>query len=275
MLRGILVGLDGTPDSDSAFELATRWAKRSDALLVGIGIVDEPGLHGAEEILGGEAYFRGINEELLIEMRKRVEQFLGRYAVRCAQAGVPFKELEDIGVPYLQILLQSQRYDLILLGQTTHFRYEYPDTNDGTLVRVLGRTSRPVVIAPRVLGSGETIVVAFDGSIQASRTLASFQATGLGRGRKVEILSAANNHLEAARLADRAVDYLGLHGIPAASAPVESDCPAEAILERARRPDVELLVMGVYGKSALHEFFVGSATRSLLREVPSPLFLFH
>ena len=103
MLRTILVGLDGSEDSDSALELAIRWAKRFDALLVGMGCVDEPGIHGPEEFLVGEAYFDRLNSDLLAETRTRVEAALAG-ALRCAEAGVAFKPLEDVGTPYVQIL---------------------------------------------------------------------------------------------------------------------------------------------------------------------------
>ena len=70
MLRSILVGLDGSEHSDSALELGIRWARRFDALLVGIGVVDEPGIHGPEEYLVGEAYFRRLNTALLADTRR-------------------------------------------------------------------------------------------------------------------------------------------------------------------------------------------------------------
>lgn len=93
MLRSILVGLDGSEHSDSALELGIRWSKRFDALLVGIAVVDEPGLHGPEEYMVGEAYFRDLNKAILNDARRDVEGWLGRYARRCAEAGVAFKEL--------------------------------------------------------------------------------------------------------------------------------------------------------------------------------------
>ena len=42
MLKSILIGLDGSPSSAAAVELGIQWAKRFNALLVGLGIVDEP-----------------------------------------------------------------------------------------------------------------------------------------------------------------------------------------------------------------------------------------
>jgi nucleotide-binding universal stress UspA family protein len=47
------------------------------------------------------------------------------------------------------------------------------------------------------------------------------------------------------------------------------------ILERARQLGARLLVMGVYGQPRLREFFIGSATRTVLRASTVPLFLYH
>ena len=51
--------------------------------------------------------------------------------------------------------------------------------------------------------------------------------------------------------------------------------PAEVILETVRMVDAGLLVMGAYGQPVLREFFLGSATRTMLEKSPVPVFLYH
>jgi nucleotide-binding universal stress UspA family protein len=276
MLRSILVGLDGSEHSDSALELGIRWARRFDALLVGIGVIDEPGLHGLEEYLVEESYFQGLNKTLLAETQRHVERSLGRYARRCAEAGVAFKELEDVGTPYVQILMEAQRYDLIVLGHHTHFQFGFGDEPDVTLSKVLAECPRPVVSVPDGRGDGEAVLIAYDGSLQAARALAAFESSGLGQGRKVHVLSVADSKKDSARWAERAVEFLGFHEVRAESMAVESSgSPVEVILESARMVDAGLLVMGAYGQPVLREFFLGSVTRSVLEKSPVPVFLYH
>lgn len=276
MLRSILVGLDGSEHSDSALELGIRWSRRFDALLVGIGVIDEPGVHGPEEYLVGEAYFHRLNKALLADTRRGVQRSLGRYALRCAEAGVAFKELEDVGTPYVQILKEAQRYDLIVLGRHTHFQFGYEEEPDMTLSQVLAESPRPVVAVPDELPDGEAVLVAYDGSLQASRALAAFEASGLGQGREVHVVSIAEGPKVAALHAERAVEFLKSHGLTVSACPVDSCCPpAEAILDRARLWGAGLLVMGAYGQPVLREFFLGSVTRTVLEESPVPVFLYH
>lgn len=42
MVRSILIGLDGSVYSCSALQLGICWTQRFDALLVGLGVIDEP-----------------------------------------------------------------------------------------------------------------------------------------------------------------------------------------------------------------------------------------
>lgn len=277
MLKSMLVGLDGSDHGDTALELGLRWASRYEALLVGLGIIDEPGIHGAEETWLGEVYFRRINERLTEDVRREVERTLERAALRCVESGVAFKPLEDTGSPHERILLEAQRYDLIIMGQHTHFRFGWQNSADDTLRRVLTENPRPVIAAPGQLGPESTsVLVAYDGSVQSARALQAFRSVGLGRDRNIHVLCSEADRVEAARRADRAVEYLSFHGVAAKPIALKSDrAPAEVILEQVSNTGAELLVMGAYGKSTLREFFLGSTTRAVLKDSPVPVFLSH
>lgn len=276
MIRSILVGVDNSPDGDSALDLAIRWSKRFDALVVGLGVVDEPGIRGPDESLIGPTFLRRLDQDLIAQSRRQVDRTLQRCALRCAEAGVAFKPLEDNGTPYMQILTEAQRYDVILLGQQTHFRYGWESKGDNTLSQVLAALPRPVVAVPRELPEGESVLVAYDGSLQAARTLGAFEAAGLGRGCEIHVVCALEDKPLAARHADRAVEFLAMHGlksVPHALSNFEST--AWAILNLGKSLKSSLIVMGSYGQPMLRKFFLGSVTRTVLKESTIPLFLYH
>lgn len=276
MLRTILVGLDGSAYSAAAVELGIRWAKKFDAMLVGLAVIDEPSIRKPQPVpLGGSAFREQRDAALLADARRNAEQFLGSFSVRCAEAGVACKLLEDVGDPAEQIHLEAQRYDLILLGKQTYYHFETQSHADETLTNVLKATPRPVITVPASLGDGTSVVVAYDGSLQSARTLQAFQALQLTQSIEVHVLSVHADHAEAARRADRAVEYLGFHNIKAQRHVASGSSPAPAILAEAARLNAGLLVMGAYGQTGVREFFFGSVTRTLLRETKIPLFLFH
>lgn len=285
MLRSILVGLDGSEYSHSAIDAGIYLARRTGALLVGLGVVDEPSIREAEPqlIAAGVPYAEPVlYHDRLASARREVERFLGEFTSRCTEAGVPCKVIEDTGLPHEQIELEAQRFDLILLGQRTRFQFETRETYDDTVRRVLKNSPRPVMAVPARLDinpeeSGHTVTVAYDGSLQAARALHAFLGSGLARILPIVVVSVDEDRGEAMRVAERAIEYLQLHGIKAAARPIASSDanPARAILDEAGRQKSALIVMGGYGQPTIREFFLGSVTRSLLATSPVPLFLYH
>ena len=137
MLSSILVGLDGSDYSHSAIEVGI-YLRKTGALLVGLGIVDEPTIRDAEPrfIAGGVPYAEPVlYRERIASARREVELFLSQFSLRCAEADVACKVLEDVGLPYEQIEQQAERYDLILMGQQTRFHFETQEGYDDTVRR--------------------------------------------------------------------------------------------------------------------------------------------
>lgn len=277
MVKTILIGLDGSPYSDAATDLGLRWAMRGNVMLVGLGVINPATVCPPELIpLGGSFYKQQRDETLLARARTQVEQYLGKFALRCSQAGVAHKLLEDTGVPADQIVREAQRYDLILLGQQTQFHGADQDQPDDTLTTVLRNTPRPVVTVPEKLNDATAVVIAYDGSLQAARALYAFQTSGLADQREVHVVSVGSERVEAARHASRAVEFLGFHDISATQHTVSpTPSTAEAILNQVRDLNAGLLVMGCYGQPTYREFFLGSVTRTVLTTSKVPLFLDH
>ena len=276
MLRGILVGLDGSPFGDAALALALRWAKSAGAVLAGQTVVDRPGTNAAA-IPAGSGFFKlAGDDKKLAEAKAIADKVLEQFAARCAEAGVAAKPLQEIGDPAGAILAQAQRYDLIVLGLETYFRTMPGGGPCDTLDKVLHSPPRPVVAVPSAGGDGNTAVIGLDGSLQASRTLAAYVATGLAAVYENVVVTIDTEFEEATRTAERAVDYLVLHGAVVKPRPVETRLdPSSILLDHANHMKAGLVVMGAFGHSPLREFFFGSTTRGVLRECKVPVMLYH
>jgi nucleotide-binding universal stress UspA family protein len=214
---------------------------------------------------------------LLARARKHVEQSLHQLAEHCSQAGVEYHQVQEIGMPHEQILVEGQRHDVILLGNETK-----PDAGLGVpprsiLENVLRHSPRPVVAVPASPENKRGILVAYDGSLQAARAVQALVASGLPDLGSIRVLSVDRESEETANQhAGRAVEYLAAHDIDARHQPEVTEEPVErVIVDQAQRHNVELIVMGAYGRSRLAEFFLGSVTSHVIDESPIPLFLFH
>lgn len=275
MLRSILVGLDGSLHSRAALELAIRWAHRYDALLIGVGIVDEPTICRAQSVpIGAGGFKRERDLRLLTEAQKRVDQFLAHFVSWCARESVNYKVVHAVGTPAAQILEQSHRCDLIMLGQETYFHFETQDWNDDTLEQVVRRCMPPVVSVPKLSPHSSRVLVAYDGGPQSHRALQMFQALRLAEEKDVHIVSADASADTAERTVREAIEFLQWHEISAVARPIVSIRPAsEVILAQVEELKPALLVAGAYGRSRLREFVFGSTTSHILRGSRVPVFL--
>jgi nucleotide-binding universal stress UspA family protein len=283
MLGSILIGLDRPDHGEALAALAIRWARQSGAKLVGLAIVDEPGIRAIEPVrpVGGTpgvdpVYYEGYKVRLA-EVDRQAERLLEQFAARCAEADVAHTELKAVGSPHELIEQEAQACDLILLARGSHFRcMRRDDEGDETLKRILKDAPRPLVVLPGSTAQDGPAVVAYDGSLQAARALAAFHATGLGKSGQIYIVSVDRSATQAAKHTERARQFLLYHKIEAV--PVALGCstdPAKVMLEQVERLGASLLVMGAYGQPILREFVVGSVTRTMLKHSRVPLFLFH
>jgi nucleotide-binding universal stress UspA family protein len=284
MLRSILIGLDTPEHIGAVTEMGIRWAKRFDARLAGLAIVDEPGIRAIEPLgpIGGSigsnpVYYMGY-ENRMAEHRQRAAGLLADFAARCDRAGVAHEEVTRLGGPHEVIAREAGARDLILLPSRSHFQFtaHEDEPDDGLLKPILKDTPRPIVVVPGSPVPEGPAVIAYDGSLQAERALAAFEATGLGRPGPVHVVGVDADPAEATRRAERGRHFLELHGVQATSHAIHSAAPpAVVLLDEVRRLGAGLLVMGAYGKPVLREFFLGSVTRRLLARCPIPMFLFH
>ena len=278
MLRRILIGLDGSQYSDAAVDLGIEWGRRLGCDLVGLTVVDWNPAALATPLRFGAGEYHDYTEEIhLDEARRRRLEFVDDFTGRCGRAGIGCETLEDVGSPCEQVLLEAERYDLVLLGQHTFFHTECREDPEPSLLRrFLRQAPRPLVITPAEPASGKSVLVAYDGSPQAAKALAAFQASGLDFGEDVQVLSVGTDEKEVTLRSYRGAEFLGSHDVNAKAMPVvSSSAPAEVILEHVDRLDSRLVVMGAYGLQGLREFLIGSATRAVIEGCSVPLFLHH
>ena len=283
MAGNILIGLDRSEHITLITELGIRWAQRTGATLVGLGIVDEPGIRSIEPAwaVGGKSnndpvYYMGY-EPRMADVHRQVQEYLDRFATLCDEAGVSHEERKRVGSPYDLIAIESQSCDLVVLAQRFHFRFTTRDEEgSGVLRTVMQDSPRPIVLVPDTTLSDGPVAIAYDGSLQSARALSAFQASGLGTSVQVHIVSISSRAAEAAEHAERAVRFLKSHSTSAVADVIESSSsPAKEILEQVKKHGIALLVMGAYGQPTLREFLVGSVTRTILEQSPVPVFLYY
>jgi len=275
MLRTVLVALDGSACSFTATTLALDWARRFDARLLGLGIVDEPSIHRPEPVpIGAGGYKMARDEARMADAHRRVADFLADFRGRASAIGVRSDLLEERGDPTDRILFEAQRADVVILGRETHFNFETPARRDATLAQVVRSSPRPIVIVPQTLPEGTGVLVAYGGGREAARTLQLFALLGLAAGETLDVVTIHRDPAQARATARAAGDFLSAHHVIHRVHTVGSSAaPAEILLEEVESRRPRLLVMGAHRGHPLRDLFATSVTREVLGSCPVPIFV--
>jgi len=273
MLRRILVGLNGSEYSVAAMDYATALAAKHGASLVGLGIVDEPHLTAPELVPLGAGAFKEERDTAVVQAaHEKIDGVLVQFGDHCQSAGVYPRSEKRIGDPVTILVQQAQRCDLLVVGKRHLPAVEW-ERSSHTLDQLLRHSPRPVVSVPEVRLNESPVMVAYDGSLQAARTLQAFVESGLGGDREIHVASLGAEAQEHAAVAK---DYLSAHMLtPRMHFEVSAPDPAKRLLEIARKVQAGLIILGCYGQPRLKEFFFGSVTKGILTETSVPLFLYH
>jgi nucleotide-binding universal stress UspA family protein len=279
MLKRILLALDCSASGLQAKHLAINLAAEYKAQLTGMGILDIPWITAAQpEPIGGTAYKLYRDQEVISQMHERLESLMKEFKRKCKAQHVECNTLEAKGLPTLELERSSQEHDIIIMGKNPEFHFELDSDNDIVVRHIARDNPRPLIITPGSAkeDKGRHILIAYDGSLQAARSLHIFLLLGLARGKPVHIISVDDVQTDAVARAQRAQRMCESHGVQATSQGLDSkDDLAQIILATAYEKKAQMIVLGAFGWRGLRDLFFGSAASQLIKDADIPLFIHH
>ncbi len=279
-LKDILVHLDTSPQSAGRLGLAIDLARRHDAHLTALHIIDigMPLIGMADG--GGGAGMAALLDQLrdtgLAEAARIEADFRERMRRESMQG--EWRQAEGmVG----ELVTQHARYaDLVIVGQDDP---DGPTTNSiGLPGDILFGSGRPVLVIPYAgsfTTTGRRVLIGWNAGREAARAVNDALPL-IAKADSACVLVAnprqgLDGHGEEPG-ADIAV-HLARHG---ATVTVEHrlapDVPdADLLLNQASDMAADLIVIGAYGHSRLREFMLGGVTRSILRQMTVPVLMSH
>ncbi len=271
----ILLGLDGSPYAEAAIEYACQLARAHNAAITGVAIIDLPGIKSSSGPvpIGGTHYDVQLEDQQLKEAEEQAKAILNDFARVCEARQVNAVLHADTGRPFSEIIEESKFHDFIVMGKRTFFEYTANETY-GTLERVLKNSLAPVLAVPDAVREIEKVLVAYDNSVPASKAVHMFLLLGIWNACDITLLT-VNNDAEAGQaLLGNLAEFFESYGIKP-NLVTQSGHPDTVVKSYIAENDIDMLVMGSYGRKSVREFFVGSVTQHLIQETTIPLFLYH
>ncbi len=270
MIRRIVVGIDGSPASLSASEIAFSIGKHFDIPVVGVYVIDtrlidESFIADLAGVLGF-TYYEGISAKVKEFLEKQGDVILEEFSALGRKAGVKVSVVQVEGVPYKEISTQADPEDLVVVGRQG--RKPIKGFLLGSNSEKVARYSKcPVLVVPEGETKMKKALVAYDGSENAKLALRLCSSLRPVFNYEVDVLYVSEEadlsvKEEVENLLGEDFTFHRLDGLP-----------EERIVGLAKEKDSDIVFLGAFGKGRFREMFLGSITLFVLHTLNKPVLL--
>ena len=280
-LKDILVHLDGTERAGVRLGLAADLARRHEAHLTALHVVDVelPAVFAGEA--GGTAAFVDLMEDMRRDAAAEASKVEAMFRDRMRLDGIAGEWRSVEGVTRQQVALHARYADLVVLGQEGAGSGE-PAVPE-VVEHALFASGRPVLVVPaagRFETTGRRVLIGWNASREAARAVNDALPL-MAQAEAVTVLAVNPRQGAAGAHGEEPGADIGLH-LARHGVRVEAQRTAgsgvgdgDMILNAAADLSADLLVVGAYGHSRFREMVLGGVTRTLLRRMTLPVLMSH
>lgn len=275
-IKNILIPTDGSEYGNTAIEYGIYIAKRLDAKLTGLHVMDIRLLQGPvfTDISGsvGLPPYQEFLPMLQDSLEERADTILQTFRTRCEEAGVQVETRKTVGIIDETIIEEGVHFDLILLAQRGEHFHAGGALLGSTAESVVRKSRRPVMVTPATFQEIESMGLAYDGSSPADNALRLVVDLHEQTAWPLTVIIITDDHSVGAHLDQKIEDFLEPYKIDSATIILRGKEERE-IIKFIKEGSVELMVMGAYGHNRLRELILGSTTSYVIRKSTIPVLL--
>ena len=278
MIKRILIALDSDTDTPASTRYATAIARRFEAEVVGVAVVDTGSIE--KEARGGGIGSMYLMEKVETGMKAEAREVAGglleSFRVAVVDGGVAYEACLEEGVSADRIAEHTKYGDLLVIGKEPHFHYAHPEETSITLEQIIKRTVGPVLVVPGPYREVARVLVAFDGSAACVRSLRGFlhlQPFGVGVAVDIVNVYAKGGRTASQLVLQQVQSYVRKHGFHVDIHSVAGSDVSLEVADCMQRFQADLLVAGVHVVPRLSKLAFGSTTASLLDRTPVPMWV--
>lgn len=275
MLKSLVVGVNGSDLSKAAVRVAVDWAGQLGASVTFLAILDVDGLTAGQSVgMMGSGFKAERDEKVLAKWRERLTAAMADAGQTAEAAGVQYETRSIEGSPTEELSREVHRHDALVIGRRAVPRTDHEPASTESMVEIIRTSPRPVIVAGPTRHDGSSVVVAYDGSAQASQALESYIASGLYPDLPIRLVGVSDRKEATEADLEGPLDYVRRHGREASIhvLPEGRGIP-DTLLQFVAGDSPALMVMGTQGTTGLKKRLLGSVSETVVRKSPVPVFL--
>lgn len=275
--RKILIPTDGSANSLTALEYGIYIARKVEASLIGLYVIDVNLIQGPmlTDISGsvGMPPYDGFFEAIETSLNEKADFSLKAFLERCKKSRTNAEVKKAIGKISQIIIEEAQSADLILMAKKgEHFHLKEGGLLGSVAEAVVRNSGKPVMITPEIFLEIESMGIAYDGSEPAKKALKLSLELSEQNAWPLTAIVISPDTQKAVTLTNE---------IENAAEPLGADCAvivlpgkeAEEIIKFIKEGAVELMVMGAFGHNRLRALLMGSTTSQVIQKSNIPVLL--
>lgn len=274
MIRRILLPLDSSKYTQTGLQYAVELAKRYDAEINGMVVLDLPGINDSigPYVAGGVEFAELFRQKELEQAKEHIENLLKVFSKTCQENNVKHKEFEYQGTPSNNIIKESFFFDLLIAGMRNYFHFDPSSASEESLEKILTHTITPILAVPDRMHILKKVLLICDGTPSSARALQRFSHIAEKSTFHINLLATMKDEKEAKFFLNRAKAYLETYSITNISTEWSPN-PSREMLEEKFLKDIDLIVFGIHQHKTIKEFIIGDLATFLIRENKWPLFI--
>jgi nucleotide-binding universal stress UspA family protein len=279
MIKTILIPTDGSANSIRALEYGIYVARKLNASLIGLYVLDVNLIQGPmlTDISGsvGMPPYDGFFDAVETSLNEKADFILEAFRQRCRESRINAEVKKTIGKINQTIIEESQSADLILMAKKgEHFHLKEGGLLGSVAEAVVRNSGKPVLITPETFLEIESMGLAYDGSDPAAKALTLSLELSEQAAWPLTVVVISPDAQKSVALSTEIENIVETQSADCAVIILEGKEGVE-IIKFIKEGSVELMVMGAYGNNRLHELLLGSTTSFVLRKSHIPILLTH
>jgi nucleotide-binding universal stress UspA family protein len=276
MIKSILIPTDGSAYSKVALQYGLYLAEKFGAHITGLHVVDARDLEGPllSDIAGslGFAPYQNYLPRFRKVLEDRGDLILEGFRASCEGRSIRPKVKRLSGLVPGIIAEEAKKVDLVIIAQRGEHERWSSGLLGSTTESVVRRSPRPVLVTPGTFREFGGVLVAYDGSLESNQALKTTCELFTYGDTRITSVVVSSDVKRCEALTEEIEAFVNPYQMD-----VEIECldgeAAKEILRYAEENEIDLIVMGAFGHSRIHDLILGGTTAYIIRNTTLPVLL--